>query len=239
VTAGGKPINADGVRRRRGRCGSGLVVAGLLSVGLAGCNPFAEHWEWNQKLTVEVSTPAGVRSGSAISHVQWRKANALGNYPAEYSGEATVVDLGQGRYLFALIGEETKQIAAYTLHAQLGENRSDYENLFPKIMGFRGVREVPREHYPLLVTFTDISDPKTVRRVEAADLGSTFGAGVMLKRITLDITDEAATVGKIDKLLRWLGDYYGQKLDGERYQTIEAVNRFANSLSASNFDTGN
>lgn len=202
---------------------------------MAGCGWFAERWEWNQKLTVEVSTPDGVRSGSAISHVSWREANALGNYPASYSGEAAVVGIGEDRYLFALIGEDTKQIAAYTLHAELGEQRSDYNKLLPRVMAFRGTREVPRDRYPLLVTFTDINDPTTVRRVDPANLAATFGSGVSLKRITLEITDESVTDGKIGQVLAWLATVGDGMLDGRRISMLEAENRLANDLSRLNF----
>ncbi|MEP4423828.1 MAG: hypothetical protein ABJ354_20510, partial [Nitratireductor sp.] len=94
--------------------------------------------------------------------------------------------------------------AGYTLHEELGERRSDYETLYPKIAGFRGVREVAREAYPLLVTFTDIADPTTVRRVDPDDLAATFGPGVALKRITLEITDEKVTEGRVKAVLGWM-----------------------------------
>jgi len=202
---------------------------------MAGCGWFAERWEWNQKLTVEVSTPNGARSGSAVSHVSWREANALGNYPADYRGEATVVDLGQGHYLFALIGEPTKQIAAYTLHAELGEQRSDYGKLLPKVIAFRGVRDVPRDRYPLLVTFTDINDPTTVHRVDPDNLAAAFGPGVSLKRITLEITNEPVSDGGIKNLVGWLATVGDGMLDGRRISTSEAENSLANDLSRLNF----
>lgn len=184
----------------------GQAIAPLiLSIGLAGCNPFAEDWEWNQKLTVEVATPEGIRSGSAITHVRWREADVFGNYHAKFSGEATVVDLGAGRYLFALIGEATEQIAAYTLHAELGEQRSDYDKLFPKIVEFRGTREVPRDRYPLLVTFDDVDNPATISRVDPANLSASFGAGISLHRISLEITSDGEEHGdRLEHLLKWL-----------------------------------
>ncbi|WP_275069010.1 twin-arginine translocation signal domain-containing protein [Nitratireductor alexandrii] len=181
------------------------LVAALLA--LAGCGWFAERWEWNQKLTVEVLVDGETVSGAAVSYVRWQEANALDHYPTAYRGEATVVDLGERGLLFALIGEPTKYIAGYTLHEELGERRSDYETLYPKIASFRGVREVAREAYPLLVTFTDIADPATVRRVDPDDLVDTFGPGVALKRVTLEITDEAVTEGEVEAVLRWLGEY--------------------------------
>lgn len=213
------------------------LVPCLLSIGLTGCHPLKDHWEWNQKLTVEVITPEGLRAGSAVTYVRWREANALGNYQTEFDGEATVVDLGAARYLFALIGEDTKQIAAYTLHAELGEQRADYEALFPKIMSFRGVREVPRDRVPLLVTFDDITDPTTVRRVDPAKLGAVFGPGVSLGKVSLEITNDEITSGKVGALLTWLGSYYDKRLDGQRFESNTAENRFANSLSPGRFAT--
>ena len=214
-----------------------VVLCAVLASCLvaAGCGWFKERWQWNQKLTVEVETPNGVRTGSAVSHVYWADANALGNYYARYSGEATVVDLGDGRYLFALIGEATKQIAAYTLHKEFGEQRSAYGKLFPKVMLFRGVRNVPDDRYPLLVTFTDIKDPASVVLVDPDDLAATFGPGVSLKRVTLEITDEKMTRDKVELVLPWLSGWSGGMLDGRRVSTAKAANRFANDLGAGNF----
>lgn len=86
----------------------------LAAAALAGCDPYPDTWRWNQKLTVEVSTPEGVRSGSAVTEVIWQERNRTGNFPGSYRGEATVVDLGKGRCLFALIGEQTRYLALRT-----------------------------------------------------------------------------------------------------------------------------
>ena len=63
--------------------------------------------------------------------------------------------------------------------------------------------DIPRSHYPLLVTFTDIIDPTTVKVVDPDNLAETFGPGASLKRITLEITDEPVTEGKIESVLGW------------------------------------
>jgi hypothetical protein len=178
-----------------------IVAAALL---VAACNPFAKTWQWNQKLTVELLVDGKLVSGSAVSHVWWQEANALGVYPSGYKGEATVVDLGRRGQLFALIGEETNYIAQYTLYDDLGYDRGDYERLLPAIMRFRGTKDVPRDRYPLLVIFTDPNDPRTVRKVDPNDLFATFGPGISLSRVTLEIADEATTSGKVETLLPWL-----------------------------------
>jgi hypothetical protein len=77
----------------------------LASLALTGCG---EKFEWNQKITVEVETPDGLRSGSSVQHVVWNAGSA---YPgmdgpsaaSTVTGEAVVVDLGGGKYLFALL----------------------------------------------------------------------------------------------------------------------------------------
>ncbi|MCA9468988.1 MAG: hypothetical protein KC643_26590, partial [Nitrospira sp.] len=47
----------------------------------------------------------------------------------------------------------------------------------------------------------DLTDPKTVQKVDPENLAATFGPGVELKRITLEITDEPVTEGKVESLL--------------------------------------
>ena len=86
---------------------------------LTGCGD--EVYEWRQKVTVEVETPGGLRTGSAV---QWVKL-FVGKGPTEHygwgvswrtAGEAVVVDVrpdaapGEPRYLFTLlIGDKTNQ----------------------------------------------------------------------------------------------------------------------------------
>ncbi|MCP4081491.1 MAG: hypothetical protein GY743_14690, partial [Planctomycetaceae bacterium] len=62
------------------------------------------------------------------------------------------------------------------------------------------------DNYPLLVTFTDINDPASVKRVDRYDLEKHFGAGVKLKAVTLEITGEPVTKGAVEKVLGWLLD---------------------------------
>ena len=65
-------------------------------------------------------------------------------------------------------------------------------------------RDVPRKHYPLLVTFDDINDPASVRRVDPGDLSATFGPGYRLNDVTLSIMDEPLTKGVVEIVLGWL-----------------------------------
>ena len=90
----------------------------------------------------------------------------------------------------------------------------------------------------MLVTFDDITKPETVRRVNPADLAAVFGEGVRLKAVTLEITKEAVTEGRVVPVLPWLSSIGSNRLDGKRFGTIHTDNRFANSLQAGVFSTG-
>ena len=59
----------------------------------------------------------------------------------------------------------------------------------------------------MLVTFDDVTKPETVGQVDPEDLAAVFGEGVRLQAVTLEITEEAVTVGRVGVLLPWLGPY--------------------------------
>lgn len=100
-----------------------------------------------------------------------------------------------------------------------------------------GVIVVPAYQYPMLVTFDDITDPASVKLVDPADLAATFGPGVRLKSVTLEVTNEAVTDGVVEEKLDWLARIWPNQLDGRRYETIQAENRLANSLGVGWFST--
>jgi hypothetical protein len=94
--------------------------------------------------------------------------------------------------------------------------------------------DLPQWLYPLLVTFGDINDPKSVQRVDPANLAASFGPGIRLKRITVEVTDDDVTSG-IEKRLRWFGGYKDRQLDGHRYNDSITL---ANSLNRLAFSQG-
>ena len=127
----------------------------------------------------------------------------------DIKGEATVVEVVPGKYLFALLGEaSTKELAMRVWRdAFSDEQKRDSGKAYRMIESLRETREVPPKEYPLLVTFTDINDPKSVLEVKPDDLAATFEPGYGLKSITLEITDDPVTEGKVEKFLSWLGKY--------------------------------
>jgi len=56
-----------------------------------------------------------------------------------------------------------------------------------------GPRDVPFTVLPQLVRFRDINDPHTLVRVSPDDLAASFGPGVQLRRVILELTDQPTT----------------------------------------------
>lgn len=206
----------------------------LSALGLAGCWP--KSYSWHQKLTVTVVTPSGEVSGSSVIY----EKVLLGQMPAMASGisytikgEATVVEVAPGKYLFALLsGLKTEALAATVFRDDPNE---EAPITFDRIMSIREVKSVPSDMYPMLVTFTDINDPKSVKEVKPGKLAEVFGAGYALKSVTVEITDEVVSKGLNSAVLPWLANQYGLYLDGRNVSDVH--NGLSNNIGDSNFRT--
>ncbi|MBZ0164880.1 MAG: hypothetical protein K8H74_19485 [Notoacmeibacter sp.] len=187
------------------------AIVGAAFVGWLGWRLAYPSYSWHQKLTVAVETPEGVKAGSAVIALAVKAIPQVlpdaANRSNTMRGEATVVDLGGGRILFVLL--PAQQFLAHRVFRDRYEMVKGDETL-PAARAFSRLsesREVPSVFYPLMVTFGDIADPKTVRRVDPDDMDASFGPGYRLASVTLEITDEPMTEGKVDEVLGWLSKY--------------------------------
>lgn len=213
-----------------------LFALFLASLVLSGCR---ESWSWNEKLTVTVETPQGEKSASSVIRQTLVHRNGWYELPQSrgagsgYSGEAVVLEVMPGRHLFALLPESDDKPDPFEIF---------YPDQAPVEMAerfetLRDTRIVPPEQYPRLVKFDDIANPMSVRQVDPANLAASFGPGVRLKSMELEITGEPVTRGRVEGVLVWLHEVWPNQLDGQKYETIKATNRFANSLSTGDFST--
>lgn len=191
---------------RRIATGLFLLGAAALTVTLWG-----RHYAWSQRLTVTVATPAGEVSGSAVSHMRER----IGWIPLsgndqedDLSGEATVVTLAPGKYLFALLGEDAKWLALRAFRDTLPDR--DKDDIYGALARKREMIVLPPKLYPLLVTFDDLKVPASVKQVDPDNLAAAFGEGYALTSIALEIVDEPVTRGEVEKVLPWLRGHRGR-----------------------------
>jgi hypothetical protein len=219
---------------------------------LTGCTD-DEAPDYRYRLTVEVQTPEGLRSGSSViqvrQRVKWRDSKPKG-VRRRVHGEAVAVDLPNGSTLFALLRGEDITNWPETIMARLAPEvkGEPYIEKLDDMLALKGEVELPRTFpaygpydersaYPMLVTFADIADPTSVQLVDPDDLAATFGEGTALKRITVQITDAPVTAG-IEKRLGWMNEYKKQRIRLSGKSGAISDNDLANNLGTGYFSTG-
>ncbi len=237
-----------------GRRGFGALLLGAFTLtALSACGPSAEDSaEVRYRMIVEVDDNGTVRKGSSVwSFALSKPMLALASpYGPKFAGEAVAVDLSGERTLFALVTDQEMLPERHFDRLKVNSGSDRVANI-RAIASHRGAtaelscKAVPKDarsyeavdpqyDCPMLVTFKDIKDPTSVKRVDPQDLSASFGAGVKLKAITVEITDYAVTTG-IEKRLEWWRQYADKQLDGSRYNDSR---KFSNSLNRLSFSQG-
>lgn len=180
---------------------------------IAGCGFFKPAVpDYRYRLTVEVDTPQGVRTGSSVirvaSNVASKFASSPGKVTNQIKGEAVAVDLPGGRVLIALLSRPNSVAGAryYAFDALLGrqwDGPQDYVSRLQSLVQQQHAGVLPRIAYPELLTFRDIQNPASAKAIDPEDLERDFGQGVRLRRITVQITGEEFTT-VIERKLPWL-----------------------------------
>lgn len=201
---------------RRGMMG---LLASAAALVLVGC---AKRGRLRYRITVEVETLGGLKTGSSVMEtrrqgpqplVPWELGSGGGG---SVIGEAVAVDLGGGRVIFALLsGPEGRSINAMVPRAlnypELTPPLSrqfkpqEWQEAFDEATDAEPLAVLRREDYPMLVTFADLNNLKSVEVVNPDAVG--------VRRITLQVTDDPVTTG-IEKRLGWLLNLHGSYLHG-------------------------
>lgn len=225
----------------------------LAALCISACAPTEDKApDYRYRLTVEVETPQGLRSGSSVIEIEQSIGRTTMSGFGEQvfvriRGEAVAVDLPDGHTLFTLLRSGSDVEWAARVIPLLSPTAND-DNPLDDLLLLEGKKQLPRtwsapgpfnnrSAYPMMVTFGDLADPTSVVEVDADDLAASFGDGVKLKHITVQLTDDPVTTG-IGKRLGWLPNYYDKMLDGRTINTIEAENRLANDLTQGDFLKG-
>ncbi len=238
-----------------------LVILGVLVVASAAfaMSDLYVSGSWRYKMTVIVETPEGIKSGSAVRELSGSASNIkVLDFPESTSttnvrGEAVVVDLGERGVLFALISSDSYRDVSETFPYISAKGIPDrirhFKNLEP---GSKST--LAKEHWPKMVTFTDMDDSKSVELVYAAQrtapsihapfkitdrVEELFGEDVKIKEIIIEITDEPVTWGVVDEWLPWLRALIMKdaRLNGSTSTAI-STNNLADNLGAGSFSKG-
>jgi hypothetical protein len=162
---------------------------GLLAVLVIGDQIRINRPGHKYRMTVEVETPAGVKSASGVIAVTPDRGYTPGR-STRGSGDAVYVDLGSGKNLVALLTH---------LDKVLDRDAVNYVALraYPAATGKRvnfndmsrqsGIVPVQDALVPVLVAFADPANPGSARVVSPDDAGAVLGKGYRLKGITAEV----------------------------------------------------
>ena len=218
------------------------MLAGLVTMlALASCG---SRKALRYKMTVEVDTPEGVRSGFAVREMRLSTDNIVRPTTGDIKGEAVAVDLPGGQVLFALLTggdgdvDYAMQIGgrAEVWGKSLNEPRDGPVELYPTAPKTVGLART--NPLPMLVRFGDPRDPKSVEEVGPGTLQAMFGPGVKLRQIFIEATDEPVTVG-IGERFPWFERYRAgrTRLSGSTSIAI-STNELPDNLSTGSFAVG-
>ena len=214
-------LAATGLTSARGmtRRAAMELLAGLASSWLlAGCYAFSQQSSFRVRMTVEVQTAQGVKTGLSVMEMAANSRIAAGTQStARFSaglshGEAVMVDLPGGPvFVLLAMPDSSSDFAGPIFDALNGDNKpltNDHIMSFVQKMGAAGAHyqgELPHDRWPMMVRFRDIGDPKTIERIQPEAIG--------VRRISVETTDDKTT-NVIAKTLTWLGRIHGDYLDG-------------------------
>ncbi len=203
------------------------IRVALIALSLGSCALGEDEApDYRYRLTVEVETPEGLRSGSSVIEVQQTLVRA-GSSPANQAverrvrGEAVAVDLPGGKTLFALLRSKNDVDWASLVFPNLAPQRKGepFADQLDNVLEVTGTQVLPRmwpprlyvpksEAYPLMVSFEDETDPTTVTMIKPDEFAAAFGRGVVLKRVTVELTDDPVTTG-LEARLPWVTRHIG------------------------------
>ena len=235
-----------------------LVVASVAVAAELGITPKIEKASWRYRITVEVETPEGIKTGFAVREITVERVEpeiqGLYQTRALVEGEAVVVDLGKRGLLFApLQGSSAYQVVFDAFPGPPGFTREGL-NYYSHLSNVQTA--LKPENYPRMIWFRDIKEPTSVElvwdgefydkpkglgferafRVKEDNFTKIFGDHVKLKEIKIAMTREPVTT-QIESYLPWLKQFSDRMLDGKKYNTIKSANPLANSMSATSFTT--
>jgi hypothetical protein len=198
----------------------GIIVLAIIAIpaGWFGSALVYEAWNtytYRYRLTIELQTPEGVRSGSGVIEVSTTKKATwvpqTGGIISSIRGEAVYVDLDSRGILFILLSGEKDSDAASIARrafASLLPKSPDPTVVYDALSKLRADAELRPHELPMVVTFNDLADPKSVRLVRSDDLQATFGPDVRLIHAKIELTREPITTG-IEQKLPWLRNFRG------------------------------
>ena len=165
-------------------------LLGLLAVLVIGDQIRINRPGHKFRLTVEMTTPNGIKSASGVLAVVPDRGYSRGGHTTT-RGEAVFLDLGHGKNLVALLahqqgGKLDLDDINYVALRAYGTARGNRVS-FNQINQQTGIVPVQGDQIPLLVSFGDPREPATARLVAPDHAEAVLGDGYALHGVTAEV----------------------------------------------------
>jgi hypothetical protein len=201
---------------RRQFVGAGGASTALL---LGGCDDERGTVRFRHRLMLEVEVDGRMVSGSTVVEFLSRQPNPKMGIAVSRRGEALALELRPGQVLVALlepinisdvniVGGWRKSSHWSDLSKYYGVKRAPreaYADEMKRLVVMRGPRDLNLDDLEALVTFDDITDPKSVKLVNPRDLAASFGPGVRITRGIVEIVEpDTPLTANLNSIISWV-----------------------------------
>lgn len=164
-----------------------LVAIGII---LFGGWVYIARPDHKYRLTFAVETPNGIVSASNVMAV-YLDGFSIGPIGGGVGmrGEATFLDLGEGRNIIAILAHrrDASDVDGMSYLAMKAFAATGQKVIFKDVKKLSGKVPLSGSLIPTLVSFTDLSDPKTAQVVDPDYVEGIFGKGYRLKEVSLEM----------------------------------------------------
>lgn len=225
----------------------GWAAVTFLAVMQSACSLESNQASYNYRMTVNIRTPTGVRSGSGVVSVRvtGHQFPHTGASPRNY-GAAFPVDLGDGRKLYVIPSRVDDGTAASRfVPAAWPKSRKikdgmqmDFFEISKLISDSNFKLTLPTDLDPTFVIFRDIHNPATVIEVSRQNTTSTLGPCFQIEKVVVESTTEKPSREGI-KDLPWVEGWRERHFDGSPASITDVTNSsIASRLSGGSFIGG-
>lgn len=188
-----------------------FVIAVIVIGGAYALSQIYSTYSYRYRLTVSIGLDGEFHTGSTVIEVSWvGQPEIFGRFESRVKGQAAYIDIGRRGVVLAVLSAPDANehgiikwpygVSARFLGARAFGNGSTHAEL-PALPALRGRRELASDNMPALIWFSDISDPKTARRIKWSELQSTLGADTKVTA-NVEITRDPIIID-LDHKLPW------------------------------------
>lgn len=200
--------------------GAFLSMFGLVQFGLSGCT-YKRFAKYSYALSLNFEAGGKIYAGRSVVEVDAGIGETIDQgkmFQESLEGEGVLIEFGGGRALISLIGWYSWNgsttgalLKIFGIAPTGGGDGTDVVTL----AGLRQTRALKADQLPLMIGFSDVTNPASYELVKVTNEAGWVAPGVRLVSATIEITDERPTF-TLEKKIPWLEAFKGH-LSGDSF----------------------